>query len=112
MTKWKCCKTQPPETGKKVLCQQQGDLYVAMRLKKYYLPMPFSDHYFCSDLCFPESWSEIDFPEPLTGHIRVLVKNTEKLITLSELEVDFPDEFNHFANAMIKYIATLKRPKI
>ena len=107
--KWKCCKKEPSETGKKVLCQQQGDLYVAMRLGKYYVPIPFADHYFCKHLCFPETWSEIDFPEGLTGHIRIGVEGNEKLLTLSELEIENPQEFKEFFDMIIESIGTLKR---
>ncbi len=111
MSKWRCCKKDPPETGKKVLCQRRGDLYVAVRLKQYYLPMPFCDHYFCDDLCYPDSWSEIDFPEGLTGYFRVLMPDRNEVITLSEMEVDYPEKFKEFAGSLISSIATLKKPE-
>ena len=110
MTDWKCCKKDPSETGKKVLCHRKGDIYVAMRVMQYYLPMPFCDHYFCDDLCFPETWSEIDFPPGLTGHLRVVMPDNSNIISLSEMEVDYPHEFHEFASTMIKSIASLEKP--
>lgn len=106
---WHDCEKDPSETGKKVLCQQKGDIYVAVRLGKYYIPMPFADHYFCSHLCFPETWSEIDFPEGLTGHFRVLVDGGE-LKKFSECEHEFPEIFNDLKKLLINSIGTLKPP--
>lgn len=111
MNKWKCCKENPSETGKKVLCQQKGDLYVAMRIYEYYIPMPFADHYFCGHLCHPETWSEIDFPKGLTGHTRVALEGKMELVTLSQLEIDNPEEFKEFAEMIIFSLGTLKKPE-
>lgn len=110
MTKWNCCKKDPPETGRKVLCHRHGDIYVAMRVKQYYLPVPFCDHYFSEDLCLPDNWCEIDYPDGLTGHLRVCMSGSDKIITLSEMEVDFPKEFHDFASSLIASIGTLKGP--
>lgn len=111
MSQWRSCRKDPPETGKKVLCHRKGDIYVAMRLKQYYLPLPFCDHYFCDELCFPDTWCEIDFPEGLTGHLRVCmnIPGHGEVIMLSEMEVDFPEQFNKFAADMISSIATLEK---
>lgn len=94
-----------------MLCQRKGDLYVAMRIGKYYVPMPFADHYFCTHLCYPETWSEIDFPEGLTGLSRVFLPGKSELVTLSELEVDSPEVFKEFAEMLIGSIGKLKRPE-
>ena len=69
---------------------KHGDLYVAMRLKDLYIPMPFADHYFAPDLCKPEIWCEIDFPKGLTGHTRVATEEMKgKILTLAEAERSF-----------------------
>lgn len=111
MSKWKCCLKEPPETGKKVLCQRSGDLYVAMRIKEFYVPMPFANHYFCDRLCKPETWCEIDFPEGLTGHLRVGIQGTDEILKLSEVEFTHPELFNEFATPLIGSIGTLKPPE-
>lgn len=111
MKKWKCCVKEPSETGKKVLCHRQGDIYVAMRIKGYYLPMPFADHYASEHLCHPESWSEIDFPEGLFGHIRVKQAGGEEIVTLAEAEKRKWDIFEDLAKAAIASIGILKRPE-
>lgn len=109
---WFDCVEQPSETGKKVLCQKNGDFYVAMRYGKHYVPMPFADHYFSSDLCFPETWQEIDFPEPYTGHCRISPTGyLSEVITMSECEVTHPKIYKEFTDALIASIGKLKRAK-
>ena len=111
MDKWKCCIKEPSETGKKVLCHRKGDIYVAMRIKNYYVPMPFADHYTSTDLCHPETWCEIDFPEGLTGHVRVGNRGGGEIITLSEAENRKWDIFEDFCKLLISSIGILKRPE-
>lgn len=109
--RWKCCIKEPSETGKKVLVQRCGDLYVAMRIGKRYVPMPFADHYFCEHLCYPETWHEIPFPGKLTGHTRIAIpEHNYELMTLSELEVKNPEYFKDFTDMLIASIATLPNP--
>lgn len=108
---WKCCIKEPSETGKKVLCHRRGDIYVAVRMKNYYVPMPFADHYFSPDLAQPEHWQEIDFPEGLTGYMRIMPEGIHgELITWSEYEIDYPDKFNELVLRIIKSLGKLKRP--
>lgn len=111
MSKWKCCIKEPSETGKKVLCCHKGDLYVAMRIKDYYVPMPFADHYSSTHLSHPETWCEIDFPQGLTGHVRVEEVGGHEVITLSEAENRKWKVFEDFANMLISSIGKLKRPE-
>lgn len=114
--KWKCCIKEPSETGKKVLVQHKGDIYVAMRIRNFYIPMPFADHYFCSHLCYPETWWDIPFPDHLTGHTRIGLpeiygdKNSRILMKLSEVEVEYPELFNQFADMIISSIASIPNP--
>lgn len=107
---WYDCVNEPSETGKKVLCLKHGDFYVAIRLGKYYVPMPFADHYFCLDLCTPEKWCAIDFPDNLTGITKVFQLYSNKLITLSECEIDYPDIFQEIAQSLINNMGKLKNP--
>ena len=108
-SKWFDCVKQPSETGKKVLCCRRGDFYVAVRIKNCYIPMPFADHYFSPDLCFPELWSEIDFPEPYTGIYRVAPKgDINSSIALSECEIDYPEIFKEFCEIIMGSIGKLK----
>jgi len=100
---WRCCKTDVPETGKKVLCHRKGDIYVAMRMKNYYIPIPFADHRFATDLSQPDLWSEISFPGALTGKNRVIIEGGDP-ITFSEMEVDYPEEFCKIVARMISML--------
>jgi len=106
---WRDCVKDPPETGKKVLCFLEGDIYVAYRLGKYYVPMPFIDHYFSYQLCLPEKWSAIRFPEGYDGTTLISV-NRSKMVTLAEFEVDSPEDFELFAQMMVNDIGTMPHP--
>lgn len=113
MKKWKCCIKEPSETGKKVIVQRQGDFYVAMRIGKRYIPMPFADHYFCSHLCYPETWIDITFPDKYTGHTRIALheEGYSRMLTLAQLEVEFPERFKEFSDMLIASIASLPDPR-
>jgi hypothetical protein len=110
-SKWKDCVKEPSEIGKKVLCERNGDLFVAVRIEEYYIPMPFADHYFSKDLCKPTRWCEIDFPGELTGYYRVCPKGDgTEVIKLSECREKYPEIFWDLANAMINSIGKIPMP--
>jgi hypothetical protein len=110
--KWRDCITDPPEIGKKVLCERKGDLYVAIRIEQYYIPMPFADHYFSKDLCNPQKWQEISFPDHLTGYFRVRPNGPDnELIKLSECKEKFPDIYMDLAKAFIGSIGKIPKPE-
>lgn len=109
---WKDCTTEPSEIGKKVLCQRKGDFYVAMRIEDHYIPMPFADHYFSKDLCFPEKWSEINYPDSYTGYIKVAPEGDLKnIIKLSEAKEKFPDVYWKFVKPLLHNIGKIPWPK-
>lgn len=108
---WHDCVKDPSETGKKVLCEQNGDLYVAQRFEKYYIPLPFADHYFSKDLCFPTQWQEINFPNGLTGILRIYHQNEQRLMSFSEWEQKYPKEFKKYIKNIIDSIGTIKSPE-
>lgn len=112
MAIWKDCVKEPSESGKKVLCQHSGDFYVAQRLGKHYFPIPFNEHPNAEYLCFPETWCEIDFPEPYTGLIRIAVEDEETkneyLISISEAEVDYPEFYKKFYSTILSTLGSLK----
>ena len=111
MTKWKDCVKEPSELGKKVLCQKHGDFYVAMRMDEYYIPMPFIDHYFCKDLCTPETWCEIDFPEPYTGYVRMAPEGLgSEIMKLGDLKERYPEIYRAVADPLIASIGKLPKP--
>jgi hypothetical protein len=108
-SEWRDCVKDPPETGKKVLCFLEGDIYVAYRLGKYYVPMPFIYHYFSKQLCFPEKWSAIRFPEEYNG-TTLLAVNGSKAVTLAEFEVDYAEDFKEFAEMLVNNIGIMPPP--
>lgn len=109
MAQWKDCKKEPSEIGKKVLCQKDGDVYVAMRLEQYYIPIPFADHYFSKDLCDAETWCEIDYPGKLTGHLRIGING--EIIKISELREKYPDTYYEFFLMYKESIGTIPMPE-
>jgi hypothetical protein len=110
--KWRDCVTDPSPVFKKVLCFRNGDLYVAMRIDEYYLPIPFSDHYFCKSLSKPQKWHQIPFPDGFTGETKISVTaNLNNVITMEECEKLHPKLYREFANVMIASIGTLQKPE-
>jgi hypothetical protein len=110
---WFDCVTQPPELGKKVLCMNRGDIYVAMRFEDKYLLWPFSEHYLAKDLLYPEIWCEIDFPPGYTGHLKVsLTGDIEDALTLEELKLVDEKSYFDFIESILKSVGSLKRKEI
>lgn len=109
---WKDCLKEPAPLGKKVLCQNNGDFYVAQRFEEYYIPIPFPDHYNATHLSKPETWCEIDFPEPYTGYVRVQIPgHGDKKFTLDELKLIDEKSYYELAESMIKFIGKIPKPK-
>lgn len=110
MKTWNSCTEKPSVTGKKVLCLKSGDFYTAVRFGRYYFPFPFVDHYFSSELCFPDAWQEIDFPEGYTGEFKIAVNgDIENAITLAEAEVDYPEIYRDLFQMLLSSLGTLKK---
>jgi len=113
--KWKCCKTNPPELGKKVLCEIEGDIFVAQRYEDYYIPIPFADHPFAKQLCHPNYWCEIDFPKQLHGYTKVAPSSDgnespaeiyNRSITMDEYKRVAPEDYQKLADALISSIGS------
>lgn len=112
MKMWFDCVTQPPELGKKVLCMNKGDVYVAMRFEDKYLLWPFSEHYLAKYLLYPEMWCEIDFPKGYSEYLKVsLTGNIEDALTMEELKLVDEKTYFAFIEPLVKCIGTLKRKK-
>jgi len=107
--KWKSCKENPPDIGQKVLAFHKGDIYVVVRYEDHYLPMPFFDHYHALNLCFPEMWMELDFPEGFNGKMRVAIDG--EILDMPQYKCRHPEKYKELADSMIKGAGTLQRPK-
>jgi hypothetical protein len=108
MSEWFECKKKQPELGKKVLCHKLGDIYVAMRLENYYIPVIFENHKYSKYLCDPDLWCEIDFPNELTGYFMVAPKGLQgSILNLTECKSLHPDIYWELANKMINFIKNL-----
>ncbi len=108
---WKDCIKEPSELGKKVLCQRNGDFYVAMRFEDFYIPVPFADHYHGIDLCKPQTWCEIDFPKPYTGYIKVIPPYKNIPITMEEAKKQYPESYWNIALPLINSIGKIPKPE-
>ena len=99
MNYWHSPKDKLPEQGKKILCMDGGDFYVAQRFSIYWLQIPFTD----SALAYttpPEMWQEIEFPCGLRGKTYLSVDGAE--YDVDELEQNFPDVYAEFIEMMRK----------
>ena len=104
---WRCCIKDPPHLGKKVLCHHEGDIFVAQRFEEYYVPIPFADHPLAKGLCKPDIWQEIDFPNNLTGYMRVAFsEGASQSLILDEVKKEYPVLYHEMAKAMIKSIGS------
>lgn len=114
MTKkiWRDCVKDPSPLGKKVLCCNRGDFYVAQRFEEYYIPIPFSDSCFAKDLCKPETWTEIDFPEPFTGYIRMQIQGYgDELFTMDQVKIIDEKMYMEFVKLLIDDLERNPRPE-
>jgi len=95
--KWFNPKEKLPEQRKKVLCIENGDIFVLQRFKNFWFSLPFSDSQY-SRFHPPKLWSEIDFPEPLKGKMYVLFN--KKLIDMDEYEKEDPKGFDELVRVL------------
>lgn len=109
MNKWKCCVKEPSELGKKVLCFDKGDCFVAMRFDDYYIPIPFASHHFSFQLSKPEMWCEIDFPEGYNGHITMSVDGG-RMLNMTQLKEREPQAYKNIMKAQVLMMAKAKIP--
>lgn len=93
MNSWKNPKVFIPDQGKKVLCMNKGDFYVAQRMGEYWLSIPFCDSKYAYSSP-PDLWCEIDFPEGFTGKLHFGVDG--EMLDLDEFEKRYPDQYMEF----------------
>lgn len=104
---WRCCVEDPSELGKKVLCMHKGDFYVAYRFEDVYIPMPFADHPHSKHLCKPEKWQEIDFPEPFTGYVRLVLDDIAgESFTIEKVKKHHPEIYHSMVDSMKKILGS------
>jgi hypothetical protein len=97
--KWYKPDKKKPEQGKKILCMDKGDFYVAQRFGNYWFSIPFHDSIY-SRYFPPEMWAEISFPEPYTGYLRVMVYG--EMMFIDELEKKDPEVYKNTVEFMLK----------
>ena len=100
---WISPKKKLPPQGKKILCFDKGDIYVALRFGKYWFPIPFLDARFATHL-EPELWADIVPPEGYTGLIRTVVK--ERMYNMDELEINHYDSYKILVDGFLKAMNT------
>lgn len=98
-----------PEQGKKVLCEDDGDFYILHRFKNYWFSIPFNDSKW-SRHHPPKLWQEIDFPNGLTGKVRMMIDGS--LYDMDELEKKYPKIFEEFVDDMVEYFKNNKKATI
>lgn len=96
--KWHKPSDKKPEQGKKILCMDKGDFYVAQRFGDYWFSIPFYDSKF-SRYHEPELWSDIDFPEPYKGYVKVMVD--DEMLNIDQIEKKHPDIYKELVQGQI-----------
>ncbi len=101
MNEWISPKDKLPEQGKKVLCCDKHDYYVAQRFGKYWLQIPFTDSYFATTE-MPEYWQEINFHGEDRGYLNILYD--DEFITCDEYEKLSEVDYNLFISNWVKML--------
>lgn len=96
---WYSPKVKKPPQGKKILCMQKGDFYIAQRFKDHYVPIPLADSRFAFK-GEPTLWTEIDFPSGYHGIMYVQIK--EQLFNIDQLEENHSHIFDELVKVILK----------
>jgi hypothetical protein len=97
-----------PEQGKKILCMDQGDFYVAQRFGPYWFSIPFYDSKH-SRYNPPEKWAKIDFPKPYKGCVEVFVEG--KMYSIDEIEKFHPDIHKILVKGQLELFERMKNAR-
>jgi hypothetical protein len=108
MHKWIDVRERLPEQGKKVLCCDHGDYYVAQRLRECWFQIPFIDSKY-STISPPEYWQEIEFYGVNKGYM--VVKSGDKLLKFDELEIENKTMYNFFIESILNDFMHYKKKR-
>ena len=101
--KWISPNDELPSQGKKILWLCDGDVQLAQRYNKFWLPMPFISHRHCN-IHPPDLWQDIQLPEPMTGKIFIQVKGYNRMIDVDELEFMEPEVYKDMINMFLESV--------
>lgn len=100
-------KQQPPQ-GTKIIWFKNGDAYIAQRFgDKYLTYIPG----YCKILDPPDKWMIIPVPKPYTGYLKVKISDDEKLLTVDELEKQYPEGYQDLLKHMLSSKETFDKEK-
>jgi len=102
---WIKSSLRKPPQGKKVLCFDNGDIYVRHRFKDYWFPIHYIDSE-SDNADEPEFWQEIDFPPGFYGYMQVF--HAGEFYKIDEWEKLNPDDFNELVENMAKVFTKFK----
>jgi len=99
--KWNKTCEKLPEQGKKILCFDNGDVWIAQRFDKYWLEIPFTDSKYAKQK-IPDMWSEINFPDPYKGYLLFKNKECGELLNVDEFKKKHPYQYKEFIETYVK----------
>ena len=98
---WFDSKNNPPPQGTKVLCFDEGDLWVAQRFREYWFPIPFCDSRLAQYKA-PELWQSVNFPDGYKGKIMFQLEGEDDLMDVEAIEKENPEFLTRLIECMKK----------
>lgn len=104
MKQWYSPSVYLPDQGKKILCMNKGDFYVAQRFANIWAQIPFTDSIYASFEA-PQLWQEIDYSDGYSGYVKIKFKDKDtKFYTIDEIEKKFPEKYAKFIDDLKKHL--------
>ena len=97
MNDWQSPKVTLPPQGVKILWFTNGDVFVAQRFGTKYLCLQPGE---AKVLEAPMLWMKCPVPDPYEGIIHITVEGNDKLMTVDEMEKEFPKEYKELLDAI------------
>ena len=104
---------KPPQ-GLKILCFNDGDVWVCRRLnykgKDYWVEIPYGGKHGSILTDEPKYWAKPDYPEGFTGYMKLAVEDEEP-ITIDEFQNKYPDQHKEFVEMIMSQSVKQKRKR-
>ena len=109
---WYTLDQRMPEQGKKIMCMNNGDFYVAQRFGRYWPSIPFIQDPLAK-IDPPQKWQEIQFCDGYEGYVKVMSPLKPGVImTLDMLEKYDPELYHQMVEAQAEFYYQTHKQKI
>lgn len=103
-----------PPQGLKILCFNDGDVWVCRRLnykgKDYWLEIPYGGRHGSILTHAPAYWMKPDYPDGFTGYIQIALEGEDPMI-LDEFQEKHPKDHAKFVKSILDTSTKPKKKK-